>query len=236
MIGSRWGSLLAALGLAACTVSPVPEPPGPQPKLGTAVSIAGGCHGCAVTLQLSGAPGSTADATHVWGVNLDRQDPPVTAATNADGSFTLSVPGAPGEQVRLQARRDRERSLPRDFVLFPDRAPMLEERVPMACWSAPLEIDFGSAPRGAVRSRTLVLRALCLEPLQLDAVALRAPSSAFSVRVPALPHVITRGEFLEVAVEFSPPSAQPYEEVLLIQIGGGAADRRGITLLGSGGS
>jgi hypothetical protein len=56
------------------------------------------------------------------------------------------------------------------------------------------------------------------------------------VRAPALPRVIARGEFLELTVEFSPPSLQPYEEVLLIQIGGSAADRRGITLLGSGGS
>ncbi|HEY6561908.1 MAG TPA: hypothetical protein VI072_31785 [Polyangiaceae bacterium] len=236
MIGSRWGSLLAALGLAGCTVSPVPEPPGPQPKLGTSVSIGGGCEGCAVSPLLSGGPGSTSDATHVWGVNLDRQDPPVTAPTNADGSFTLSVPGEPGQQVRLQARRDRQRSLPRDFVLFASGAPMLQDRVPTACWSAPLEIDLGSAPSGAVRARTLVLRALCLEPLQVDAVALRAPSAAFSVRAPALPQVIMRGEFLEVVVEFAPPGAQPYEEVLLIQIGGDAPDRRGITLFGWGGN
>lgn len=234
MIG--WRSLLAVVGLTGCTVSPVPEPPGPEPRLGTSVSIEGGCSACSSTPRLSGGPGSTSDATEVWGINLDRQEPPVTAATNADGSFTLSIRGEPGQQVRLQARRDRERSLPRDFVLFASGAPMLQERVPTACWSAPLEIDFGSAPSGAVRARTLVLRALCLEPLQVDAVALRAPSAAFSVRAPALPQVITRGEFLEVAVEFSPPRAQPYEEVLLIQIGGDDPDRRGITLLGSGGS
>jgi hypothetical protein len=148
----------------------------------------------------------------------------------------LSVPGEPGQQVRLQARRDRARSLPRDFVLFGVGAPMLQERAATECWSLPLEIDFGSAPRGAVRSRTLVLRALCLEPLQVDAVALRVPSAAFSVRGPSLPRVIARGEFLELVVEFSPPSAEPYEEVLLIQIGGDNGDRRGITLLGWGGN
>ena len=63
---------------------------------------------------------------------------------------------------------------------------------------------------------------------------LRTASPAFSVSAPALPQGIPSGEFLDVMIDFVPPSAEPLEELLLLEFGGSSPDRRAVTLLGSG--
>jgi hypothetical protein len=184
---------------------------------------------------LSGEPGASTDAELVWGVNLDRLEPPVTVPTSPDGSFQLPLRAEFGDQVRLQARRGAYRSVPRDFLLSPGAPQMrVEARPKPPCAIAPLEIDFGSVPVGDARSRAMRLRAVCAEAVELDAVRPRTASTAFTVSTPALPQTIGNGEFLDVIIDFVPSSAGPHEDVLLVEFGGTAPDRRAVTVLGTG--
>ena len=157
------GLLPLALGVVACSVSPVPEPPdGSKPALVATVGASPRvCFSCEGTYYvLSGEPGAASDAELVWGVNLDGVEPPVTVPTNPDGSFELALRAAPGDQVRLQSRRGAFRSAPRDFFLTSSAPEMrIEARPKPPCSLAPLEVDFGSVPVGDSRSRAVRLQA-----------------------------------------------------------------------------
>jgi hypothetical protein len=204
--------------------------------LAATVGVLPACLACeGIYYVFSGEPGATSDAELVWGVNLDRIEPPVTAPTNPDGSFRLPLRAWPGDQVRLQSRRGGLRSAPRDFLLGSGSPQMhIDARPEPACSTAPLELDLGSVPVGDSRSRAVRLRAVCDEALELVVVRLRTASPAFEVSAPLLPQVIGKGEFLDVIIDFVPASAEPLEEVLLLEFGGAAPHRRAVTLLGTG--
>ncbi|MEJ7730362.1 MAG: hypothetical protein WKG00_14230 [Polyangiaceae bacterium] len=226
----RFAALFAVLAVG-CGVDPLPEPPAPAPQL-LGDFDGGVCSACDGQASVSGASGSVVDADSVWAVNLDREAPPVVVPVASDGSFGLFLPAIEGDEIRIQARRDDLRSTPLDLVMLVaggvDEAP----RPLSDCFVLPLELAFADTAIGGLTAGSVRIEHGCAAPLQVDAVVLRAPSSDFSVSVPTLPIVLAPGEFLDVAIDFSPPGAGLREEVLLIEVSQPEVDRRPITLFG----
>jgi hypothetical protein len=224
----RFAALFAVLAIG-CGVDPLPEPPAPA----LVGDFDGGvCIACDGQAGLSGGPGSVRDADTLWAVNLDRDFPPVTVPVAADGSFGLFLPAVEGDEIRIQARRDDLRSAPLDLVMRMTGGVEEAPRPLSDCFVLPLELELADTAIGEVTSDLVRVAHGCVAPLQVDAVVLRAPSSDFTVSVPALPIVLAPGEFLDVAIDFSPPGAGLREEVLLIEVSQPEVDRRPITLFG----
>jgi hypothetical protein len=237
-IGSIGRFVPIACALAGCSVSPVPEPPepGPPPELDATRVYGEGC-ACEGFMQLRGGAGATRYAGSVSAVNLGSGDAPVQAPPNADGSFLLDVPGSPPTEIRVQARRDALRSVPRDFeftnATFSQRF-RLAPRPFADCMPAPLELDLGATAIGSSTSRVITLPSSCTSELRVASIALRAANDAFDVDAPAAPLTVSPGQTLSVTVTFTPASAGVVEELLIIQISGPAIDRRPITVIGRG--
>jgi hypothetical protein len=226
----RFAALFAMLAVG-CGVDPLPEPPGPGPEL--IGGFEGGvCTECDGQARLAGGPGSVLDADSIWVVNLDRGAPPVVVPVADDGSFGLLLHAIEGDEIRIQARRDELRSTPRDLVVPLDGA-LEDAHRPLAdCFVLPPELAFADTDIGDTTSQTVRIEHSCAAPLQLDAVVLRAPTSDYVVSAPALPIVLAAGEFVDVAIDFSPPGAGLREEVLLVEVSQPEVDRRPITLFG----
>ncbi|WP_437738777.1 hypothetical protein [Sorangium sp. So ce1335] len=227
----RWLTILLAACAVGCGVNPIPEPPA-APELGDVVGrLCPVCDGEAA--ELVGGPGSARNADVVWAVGLDRSAPPAVAEVAADGSFVLTVEVAPGEEVRVQARRGEQRSAPEDLVVAV--GPLKRAPRPLAgCFDVAPELELPDAPVGEVSAAVLRIEHGCADPLAIDAIALRAPAADLAVQGGAAPVVVAPGEPLDVRVELRPGAPGLREEVLLIEASSPAVTRRAVTLFGRG--
>lgn len=235
-------SILFALALAACTVSPLPDPPTLAPVNPNVVIVNPGCSpdpeissACDGGFHISGRQGAAEPGTIVWAVNLDRPFAPVTDLVDADGSFDVATQGNVEDEVRLQLRADGLRSNPVDVrgVAIDDTV-VLAVRPLADCLVAdpPFELLFGQASVGTQSVETITIANDCSAAALVDAVNLRAPTTAFILR--SGPMMIGPGSSATVEVEFAPDDAMTFEEVLLIEIATPERDRRPITLVGIG--
>lgn len=222
----RFAVLFAVL-LAGCGVDPLPEPPSLVGDL-----LGQACGACDGQGKVTGRPGSVTGADRIWVVNLDGQEPPVTAPVAADGSFELFVSAMEGDEIRLQARRDELRSEPRDAVMVTSGALGAAPRPLSSCFVVAPELAFTDTTVGDAAPKALRLQHTCAAPLQIDAVTLRAPSADFTVTAPAVPLVLAPGAFADVSVDFAPSAVGLREEVLLIEVAQPEVDRRPVTLFG----
>jgi hypothetical protein len=226
----QWLPMLLVVGLAACSVNPVPEPPA-KPETSGPIA-ADGCLSCDGAIVLSGA---TKNADVVWAVNLDRTDPPTVVDVAADGSFELALLGTTGDEVRIQARRDTERSDPRDYVV-PDQGDLIPAARPLFdCLPAPLELDLGELSVGAPAAvRALDLASTCADAVTLQTIDLRAPAPAFTLQSSPVPIALGTNQTESIQVSFAPTMPGPSEEILLVEITAPVTDRRAVTLFGRG--
>lgn len=225
-----WPSALIALGLAACSVNPVPEPPA-KPETSGPIS-ADGCLSCDGAILLSGSAKHT---DVIWAVNLDRQDPPSVVDVGADGSFVLAIWATTGDELRVQARRDELSSEPIDYTV-PDQGDLVPVVRPLFdCLPAPLELELGTVAIGAPpATSTIDLANGCGDSVTLAAIGLRAPAPELVVSSSAPPVTLANGVSEPVQIDFAPVLPGPREEILLVEITAPVPDRRAVTLLGRG--
>jgi hypothetical protein len=199
---------LIALLAGSCVGSSVPQPPNLDPVRPGLVSEqdeeAGG---------LEGAPGAAPPNAEVWGWDLDAAHPPSVVLSDARGAFMLTVPSVVAEELRLQVRRDGERSLPVDIVpRFGGSAPV--ERP--ACFQVPLELELDAGG-----SAVLELRNECGVEANLTAVRLRI-GGAFVVQPP--PDLrLPSGGTLPIVID---APAAPDEDIVLVEVVLGATSAR----------
>jgi hypothetical protein len=218
----RRAACLLLAWLAGCGVNPLPEPPIETPRIG---GVSGtGCDQCDGQLHISG---TAENAEVVWIANLDQSSPPVLAPVAADGTFEALVDGQTSDELRIQARREDDRSDPIDYRIDgPAPHPFAD------CLQLDLELELDDTAVGETRSAVLRIEHTCPTPLTIGAIGLRAPHPSYTIGTPALPLDLAPGELLDVSIDFSPASAGLNEEVLLIQVASPEADRRAITLYG----
>lgn len=225
------------LGLSACSVTPVPEPPSDAPRQPN-LSVIYGNVGVGIgspPITLTGTTGALQPNNVLWVVNLDTQDPPVVTTAGADGSFTITVPGSVGQELRLQARRGSQRSDPVDALIV-TRSGHLSPTHHDPCLSTlpPFELAFGNVALGKTAPKSIVVKNACAADVVITSAALRRPAPAFAAST-AVPLTVPAGGQASIGVTFTPSSAGLTEEVLLIQLSGALSERRPITLYGYGG-
>jgi hypothetical protein len=217
--------------LTGCGVNPLPVPPGPEPELGGDIS-GSTCLACDGTIRIAGEAGSAKNADAVWIVNLDGQAAPALVPVADDGSFEAMIAASPGDEVRLQARRDELRSEPLDLAVSIDAVLAPAPRPLADCFVVAPELELEDAAAGATSSATLALSHDCDTALTIESIALRAPAPPFEVTAPAAPFDLAPGETVTVTIRLSPDTAGLVEEVLLIEVASSEMDRRPVTLFG----
>ncbi|MDQ3036111.1 MAG: hypothetical protein M3Y87_27160 [Myxococcota bacterium] len=223
---SRVLSALLLIGLvSSCVGTPQPNPPSLDPsQIGSTRSTQ--------LLGLSGAidpPGA-----ELWITPLDTLGDPQVIVSNADGSFA-AMP-LEGELQRMQPRLSLEGS---EEVL---RGPIVDVRVSpvdgvsfpalaLPCWRMPIE---QRAPDTAVGSATeLVIEITndCGEPVVVTGAAPRRPSD---FTVAETPTEIAAGARGTLRVQFAPSAEGVREEVVFVDLGSPAIERRAVSIYGVG--
>jgi hypothetical protein len=228
-----WLSVLL-LELAACNVSPRPEPPPvEQPPYVDVdrvmlVPCGGSCDTDGISIEASAGAVSDPDAQG-WIVNLDRLDPPIVFDVKQDGGFSIGVAASAGEEIRLQFRREGLRSDPIDFVVSSDSQSSIErsKRVLSPCLLLEPATQLGVMEPGSPLVSIRIENG-CNEPVEVTQVALRLPDTPYSLRSSAGPFTIAASGMDLVEVELT--EATTDDAILFIEVDAPAYDRRPITL------
>lgn len=216
----RWPIAPVVL-LAGCLGTPQPDPPNLDPDL----LATGGERG--EDVMVIGGPGAVSPggaSLHL--ANLETADPVVVVAVGEDGAFSALLSATYADELRLWAVAGGDRSEPVDVVLTE----------PIGLAPRPLAACFRSEPALAAvvaegRELTVVLVNECDETVSVSRASLREPDAPFTVG-PA-PASIEPGGRADLAVSFAPPSADPAEAILLVEVDAPEHDRRPVTLFGS---
>jgi hypothetical protein len=177
-----------------------------------------------VLVGSAGAVSPPAATVHL--TNLDSTDAPVEAEANADGSFRIEFGAELGAQLRLQVRADGQRSEPLDLVV--DAGGLVPFVPELGCWTTDPEFELELV---GPSSAPIELFNDCAQPLVVAGVALRTTSSPFLVSAAA--SELAPDSSAQVTVSYAPTESSVSEEVLLIEVGAPAVDRRSITLIGA---
>lgn len=163
---------LVSLG-SACVGNPVPEPPHALPvdldKLGTSQDESD-------ERGVYGAEGAVEPNIEVWIWNLLSAEGPGISTSHDDGSFYVEVPFSRGDDLRLQLRAERERSIPVDMEIESSRWVQVSRS---ECIDIPDELDLG-----AVAQSTLSLRNQCSGAVELMDYRWRMGASGLSTEIP----------------------------------------------------
>ena len=226
----RWWHAAILVASTGCAGTPQTDPPNIQdPELDSGqieVEPPPRSFGAPPWVLVGSASAVTPPEALLHLTNLDSTDVPVAAQANADGSFRIEFGAELGDELRLQVRADGQRSEPLDFVL---EAGGLVRSVPaLDCWTTDPQFELelvgpSSAPIELVNH--------CDQPLVLTGVRLRTTSSPFSVS--AAPSEVAAGRRASFTVSYAPTESSGSEEVLFIEVGAPAVDRRPITLMGA---
>lgn len=218
-----------ALFAGGCTVTPMPEPPNLDPPDVTKLTF--GTSSGTGQVMLMGDRGALGAGERLWAVNLDGVGPPIETVAADDGGFTLGLSSSFGDELRLQARLDAQRSDPVD-VEVPSAAPVVR---PFAdCLTArPLyEVGFRESPVGSPVAATLRLDNACGVTIELAAPRLRVERADFVV-TSAMPTSIADGATVEIALSWTPRAAGLAEEILFIDVIAPESSRWPFTLWGT---
>ena len=229
--------LTALLALAAstptpgCGFTPVPEPPNinpPDTTLIEGIAERGDLH-----VLLEGSAGAVEPGLVLWAVNLDSTEPPVTAVSEEDGSFSLTVAGTVEDELRLQVRSDEARSEPVDVVV--EETGELHRSARMECLrlAPPFDLDFETLAVDGRATLDVAISNDCTDEVIIDAARIRVEPSDYSVET-AMPLSITAGGTAEIDVRLAPTAPGLIEELLLLGISAPEIERRPITLIGEG--
>lgn len=226
-----WLPLLTLV--AACAVSPQPEPPSIAAET---VSILLDGSGVARVL---GDPGTvTPPGAVVVARNLDApMDPgPVQVVSGPDGSFQLELAGMEGESVRLQAVEGDVRSRPIDLVGPPPGMRPRPPMRPLPCFVVAdgSYLDLGPVLVGDVQSARAQLRNDCPGEVVVEGVFPRPGSPGVFAMSGAPPVVIPPGTTRFFIVTFAPLEPGPVEALVDVRIGPPEPHLRPVTVIGLG--
>lgn len=223
-------TIVSAAMLAACVVSPLPEPPPLSPIVPSDIEI-GQC-ACDGALQLDGLPGSVPPGALVWLANLDEPYEPVTTIAAADGSFRVpQARGNVGATFRFQVRLDGRRSVPVDAIV-PAGGALLPVSHPLGdCLviDPEHELELDPVLAGESTRDAIIVRNRCADPIALT-VRLRAPAPSFVVGT--IGPTLDPGGSAPLEIELTPATAGVHEEVVLIETSAPAVDRRAVNIRG----
>ncbi|MFW5739072.1 MAG: hypothetical protein ACOC1F_01765 [Myxococcota bacterium] len=224
---------------SGCSLRPQPEPPPVEPGpdidpdlLSVVPTMPAAMH----SGTIEGARGAVPAGATVRAYNLHTALPPFETTVASDGSFTLSIEMVEGDEVRLQAIVDDERSEPLDLIVgAPNTKPVLASRALSDCLSiAPAtQLDLGSLAGGQSIVRPVVIANGCAFEISVDRAQMRRPVEGLTVDVPtALPFSVSAGESASLHLRYDAPVGVDgeAEDVLLIQVDAPQRDRRPVTV------
>lgn len=225
-----WLAVALATLVAGCVVSPQPSPPGSDPSIDGdgigSVELAEALDQSNL-LSFEAAPGTVDPAEGVVIVtNLDNTDAPSVAAVEADGSFTIALPGFPGDTVRFQVKSGAKRSQPFDVVVGADRVTLTEPAPLPSC----LTIDPARwvALDGEGDARNVLVANDCSFSVQIGAPSLRRGKAGFSFS-PTQPVPLNPGQTAFFTVRAEAVTGEP-EDVLFLDLVGPDVPRQALTL------
>jgi hypothetical protein len=162
-------------------------------------------------VTFEGAPGSTSNADLVRVTNLDSTEPVTVTSVRPDGSFTIAVPVASGNELRFQAVSDQARGEPID-VLYLDTGTLTPVQRPDC-----VELDPGyELAFAGPSSKPLGIHNTCTDAVVVSAPTTRLGLPDFSVSIVAA--TLASGDTLSATVTFAPAGAGEREDVLFLPI------------------
>ena len=168
-----WRAVLAFfLAASGCTGTAVPQPPNLTPVDPTLLN-----HSTQEDMGqvLSGDPGAAPPGVEVWIWELENAEPPLVAASGAEGGFLIRLPRSLSGEVRLQARAGRDRSIPSDATVSGiDLIPVEQP----SCLVVPPEVELTD------RSARIALDNDCDGAVELTSFQLRAGEPALTIEAP----------------------------------------------------
>lgn len=227
-----WLDTALLVSVAACTATPIPDPPTlDPPPLDGIIHVDETIGTGEPMLGLTVPPGTLEPGSTLFVANLETAEPPLFLPVEADGSvtttiFTLNL----GDVLRTQVRQDDLRSTPVDGRVVEADAPLMSPDTTVAdCLVATptLELDFGAA---AATAQEISFDNGCGGAVQLTP-ALRQEVAAFTV--PGAPLDIADGGFATLSVGFAGGDGMTLvEDILLVEVTGVVTGRLAISLLG----
>jgi hypothetical protein len=210
-LARRTSLLLSAVSiavLAACGAprgaTPMPEPPALDPSHLDSVSPLVNPES---TVTIAGeAQAATPHAT-VRVTDLDRQDAPVATTAADNGSFTLVIPAAQTDELRLELLLQTQRSVPYDFIASAVRTPSARH----ACveLSPGLSVDVSA-------NQSLVITNHCASSLEVANPRLRLGLPQFAL--PSnLPVTLSTEQSTTIALGYT-PVGDAAEDILFLDL------------------
>lgn len=221
-------SLVASFALGACLVSPQPTPP-EEPTLLADLVTPGGPQDQSSFVRFLGEPGAVHPPVgEVRVTNLETTDLPGVGVVAEDGSFDLLVPGAQGDEFRVEVvAPGGQRSQPLDVVKGASDTSFEPGPRPLAdCLR--VEPAFSLAFEGAGETRDLLVRNDCPDELSFLAPRLRRAAASFAFE-PTTPFVLAPGAVETIAV-FAGVQGAERDDVFFVETTGAVRDRRPLTL------
>ncbi|MBN1774287.1 MAG: hypothetical protein JXB32_23710 [Deltaproteobacteria bacterium] len=217
-------ALPVLLGVA-CLGTPQPDPPNIDPSRVFGYGTLG-----PPTVLITGEPGAVTPAEATLRIyDLDLEEPAVDVVPRSDGSFEVEVPGAQGDELRLQVTLDEERGTPIDVLIATDRVELASRPLADCLTTSPaLEAPVPAGGRATIR-----LVNGCAQPVAVSRIAVRRPAAPFGAVSPAAPVELPAGGELPIVVEHPAGVDDLAEEILLVEISGPLPDRRPVTLSGT---
>lgn len=220
----------AALGLfaASCVVSPQPIPPGDEPALdGDGIGVIDTSAEDSMSfISFNAVPGTVDPAKgDVIVTNLETADAPSVVSVASDGSFSVSLAGAPTDVVRFQVKQAL-RSQPVDLRI--DATAQAVEVVDDTPSCFVIEPARYAPLEGAGDTLSLVLRNECETDVRIDPPRLRRGQASFTF-APTGSISIEPGGVSFITVQRASSDGE-VEDVLLLDVIEPEATRRAITL------
>ncbi len=221
-------TLLGLLGLASCSISPVPSPPADQPDLDAdGLGLLG-----PESIDMDGfvsfdaAPGTVdpAEGTVVV-TNLSTTDAPSVVAVREDGSFSIGLAALPTHVVRFQVVAET-RSEPVDLQIDASLTEATLVEPILACLV--LEPSAWVGLETDEDAYTVLVRNDCEEAVSLGAPLLRRGQAGFSF-TPTGATTLEAGDVGFLTVR-SNGGAPELEDVLFVDVLAPASERRAITV------
>lgn len=230
-------ALLTAIA-SGCSLRPQPEPPpvppGPEINADLLTAFPNGPAALAAG-TIEGAPGAVPPGAVVRVYNLERPVPNSETVADLDGSFSLELDSTEGDEVRLQAITDENRSRPLDVIIQSvGQTPVPAERALGTCLSvAPTqELAFDTVATGGLVERTILVANGCAFPIVVSSANMRAPIDGLSLTPDAIvPRTVPPGTSMTIDVRYAAPQTEgEVEDVALILIDTPVWDRRPVTI------